>query len=331
LKVFGKSGLLVACGVLIGIGVGSQLPIFRSQQKPEFFRLADGSNTIGALIFLAHNQAYFEEENLHAVRVPFITGRDALASLVEGKVDVATVADTPIVIAASKNEKFSIIATVASSQKHSGIIVDRSVVEEPKDLIGKKIGVTPNTSSEYFLETFLIHNAIPLGKVVPVEMEPRDVSSMLSSKKVAAVSAWNPALGDAKDAMGDAAKIFHSDFYTFTWNVVVSPAFARDTEKCRKIIRALLKAEKFYNSNNDEAKIMVANYMRMSRHTLDSALDVTKVSVTLDQSLIPTLESQARWYREKRSHSDAPVPNFLNYILLDPLVLEAPERVSIIR
>ncbi len=53
-------------------------------------------------------------------------------------------------------------------------------------------------------------------------------------------------------------------------------------------------------------------------------------TLTLDQSLILTMEDQARWMKINGFTSN-PVPNFLNYIYLEGLQAVDPGSVNIIR
>jgi NitT/TauT family transport system substrate-binding protein len=333
LRLFGFAVIFIAIGLLSGLIIANRslLPWPTPKEEAITVRMADGSNVLGALVYIATDKTYFEEEGIHAVRVPYNTGRDALASLIAGKSDVAMAADTPIVTAALNQQKFSIIATVANSPRESGVIADASLIKKPQDLIGKKIGVTPNTSAEYFLETFLVHHGIPREKVKMVPIEPQEARQKLSSKEVAAVSVWNPFLGEAKEILGDAVTIFFGEFYTFTWNVLVSKEMARDQEKCRRIVRALIRANNFYEADPKAAKVIIGNYTRISQTTLTTALEGAEIGVSLDQSLIPHLERQAKWYSTVLNKGTLPIPNFLDYIFLEPMVQEAPEKVSIIR
>ena len=51
----------------------------------------------------------------------------------------------------------------------------------------------------------------------------------------------------------------------------------------------------------------------------------------LDQSLIATLEDQARWAIKNNLTNATKIPNYLDYIYIDALEAVKPEAVTIIR
>ena len=58
--------------------------------------------------------------------------------------------------------------------------------------------------------------------------------------------------------------------------------------------------------------------------------DKTKLSVTLNQSLIPSLESFSQWSRTKEGKKGEG-PNFLKYIYADALAQVDPKAVTIFK
>jgi NitT/TauT family transport system substrate-binding protein len=54
-------------------------------------------------------------------------------------------------------------------------------------------------------------------------------------------------------------------------------------------------------------------------------------SISLDQSLIVTMEDEARWMIKNNLTSEKQIPDFLGYIYEDALKAIKPEAVNIIR
>ena len=69
--------------------------------------------------------------------------------LAQRKTDMAAAAEVPFVIAVLNGQPFAIAATIVSVSTEMAVVArrDRSIAQ-PRDLMGKKIGVTLGTSGE---------------------------------------------------------------------------------------------------------------------------------------------------------------------------------------
>ena len=63
---------------------------------------------------------------------------------------------------------------------------------------------------------------------------------------------------------------------------------------------------------------------------MEQIWDKTRLSVTLNQSLIPSLESFSQWSRAKAGKAETG-PNFLKYIYADALAQVEPKAVTIFK
>ena len=105
-----------------------------------------------ALAHIAQKKGYFQHEGLDVTVQLHLIGKDALQSVIDGKADFATVAETPIMFEIMKGEKISIIATIDTSNKNIAILArkDKGILV-PHDLKGRKIATTSGTIGEFFL------------------------------------------------------------------------------------------------------------------------------------------------------------------------------------
>ena len=72
------------------------------------------------LVPLAFAKGFFAEEGLDAQPQPYAFGKVALDSVLNGKADLATVADTPIMFAVLDNQKIAILAAIQTSAYSHG-------------------------------------------------------------------------------------------------------------------------------------------------------------------------------------------------------------------
>ncbi|MDI6742231.1 MAG: ABC transporter substrate-binding protein, partial [Smithella sp.] len=122
---------------------------------PEKITIAYSINVNPALVYIAFAKNYFKEEGLDATAQPHPFGKPALQSVIEGKADIATVADTPIVFAVMDGKQITTLAVIQTSNKNEAIVArkDRGIAQ-PDDLKGKIIGVTPGTTAHFFADSF---------------------------------------------------------------------------------------------------------------------------------------------------------------------------------
>src|SRR5690606_14106178 len=161
----------------------------------------------GALLYIAYSKTFFVSQGYNITLSPYAAGKDALDALLTGKVDLATVSNTPIVKRALEGKAFKIIATIGVSTG-MGILANSEIVSKPSDLLGAKIGVPLDTNAEYFLDLFLARNNVPLQKVIKVDLGPDEMIGALIQKKVQAVALWNPYVAEIQQALGDTATLF---------------------------------------------------------------------------------------------------------------------------
>lgn len=97
------------------------------------------------------------------------------------------------------------------------------------------------------------------------------------------------------------------------------------------LLKATTKAEQFIRENPDESINMISNFIDMDRGSLKGLWKIYDLEVTLDQSLLTTLEDESRWAIKNSLTSATEVPNYLEYIYLDGLDAVNPDAVGIIR
>jgi NitT/TauT family transport system substrate-binding protein len=116
---------------------------------------------LSAPIYVAHDKGFFAHEGLDVTLQSYLSGKDALASVISGQAQFASSAETPVMFAGLKDDKIFIIATIADSKDHLKIVCrkDRGIAA-PRDLIGKTVGVLRGAAPEYYLDVYLTYNGM---------------------------------------------------------------------------------------------------------------------------------------------------------------------------
>ena len=232
-----------------------------------------------------------------------------------------------------ERQDYVIISTFVYSWTDIKVSANKaSDVYIPTDLGGKKIGVPMGTTAQFFVEAFLIKNGISTSDVEIIDVRPSDLPNSINNNEVDAIVIWEPHGYNARQGLGDNAIILPSpDVYQTTFNFVVMKDFAEDNHKAlEKFIMAIDKATTYVENNKVESQNIVAERLSLDKEIMVSCWDDFVFEVSLDQSLLITLEAEARWAIENGLTDATEVPNYLEYLYLDALNEVKPEAVGII-
>ena len=292
------------------------------------------TSLLPSLVHIAEEKGYFLEEGIDVEIKGYPTGKAALAATFNGEVDMATVADTPIVTNSFERNDFAVLVTILDSAQHAKALArkDRNI-STPQDLVGKKVATTIGTTAHFFLVTFFALNGIDTSDVEIVNLKPGEMVEAIVDGDVDAIFAWEPNILESQKSLGDNAIVLPSDVgYLQTFNLTTKNDFIENhPESIRKIIKALAKAEEFTKDNREESVDIIASRLGADREDIDKLWDGYRFRLSLSQTLIMTLEDEARWAIRSSFTDKTEVPNYLDYIHMDALEEVKPEAISIIR
>lgn len=334
----GWRGSLVAVVLLVAAGFYAwwrpgveALP----EGKPESLRLAASLVYGGsAMVQLAREKDYFRTEGLALELQDFPTGRAALDAVLKGQADLATAADLPIVYSVLMGEPVAIVGTLATSDSGYGVVArnDRGI-RVAADLKGKRVGLTAGTSAHFWFDAFLLRQHMVLADVRIQSVAADKLAATLAAGELDAVSTWEPYLGAAMQALGDKAVLLSaSGIYDSPWNLAgLRSGITQRPEAVRRLLRALLRAERFYSEEPKAALALIAKARGVDPRNMDSHMAAFRFQLRLEQSLLGSLEDESRWAMRSKLTDASAMPNFLDHLYLDALLQVQPARVSVIR
>ena len=291
------------------------------------------TSLLPALVHIADEKGYFLEEGIDAEITGYPAGKFALAALFNGEVDVATVAETPIVVNSFDRNDFAIFVTILDSAQHLKALArkDRNI-STPQDLIGKKLATTIGTTAHLFMSRFFILNGLDTADVEIVNMKPGEMVEAIVNGDVDAIFTWEPNILKAQESLGDNAIVLPSIVgYQATFNLVSKNDFIENNpELITRIIRALAKAEEFTESNRQESIAIMASRLETDTEDIAKIWDIYRFRLSLSRSLIVALENAARWAIANNMTDKTAMPNYLDFIYFDGLEAVSPEAVTII-
>lgn len=291
------------------------------------------ASMLTAAIWVAESRGYFDKEGLDVRIKTFDSGRLSLLAMLKGEgIDICTVAPTPIMFNSFERDDFAIIATFVYSYDDIKVIArkDKGIVTA-RDLKGKKVGTPARTTGQFFLNAFLTDRGVPAKEVQAIDINPSDLPVALEKNDVDAIVIWEPHGYYAQELLGDkATRLPDLDIYKETFNFVVMKDYAAThPELLAKFLRATDAATTFIVENKEEARELVAENLDLDRKVTAAIWDDFVFEMSLDQTLIRTLEEEALWAIRSQLVDRPKIPNYLHYIHLRSLKAVKPQAVTI--
>lgn len=279
-------------------------------------RFAFSPNPGSLPIYVAQLQGFFVAEGLTVKPVECPFGKACLRLLLDGQADFATTADLPLVLAAFAGERFAIVATLNTNRNDTKIVTRRSgAVKSTAELAGRTVATVFGTTAQYALESQLLFDGVNPTLVRKVDLPAAELRAALLSGQVDAVAIFEPLASASVAALGNDALVMNTGrTYTQTWNLVAAPTAKGSVADVRiPLLRALRKASDWIAGHPAEARALLQQHAGISADLVDSSWGPLGYEITLKQSLLITMEAQARWARRERM-VDGPSPNFLRFI-----------------
>lgn len=286
------------------------------------------------LVLVAMAKGYFVAEGLEPQLLLLPTGKEALKMVVDNQADLATVAETPIMFSVLKDEKIFVVASIESSNENDAIVARRGAgIGKPDDLKGKRIGFTPGTTSEFFLDSLLTANGLTRREIQAVPLKPDEMQEKVIAKKVDAVSIWNYPRSQVRRQLGaDGVVFFDREIYTETFSIAAQQDFVRKhPDTVKRFLSALLKAENFVAKYPDEAQAIVAAATKTDKDLVAEVWNGYSFHVGLDETLPITLEDETRWAMKSKLTDQTLMPDYRSYIHVDSLKALRPQAIGISR
>ena len=256
-----------------------------------------------ALVYIAEAQGYFVDAGLDVTLKNFPLGRDALRSVIQGEADISTVYEAPTVLNLGAGQDLGILSTLhTSTLSHALVALNSSGIGQVSDVKGRRIGVTPGTSTEYFLSALLVAEGIDSADITKVPIEPDQYEQALSSGTVDALVAFNPVLFQLQQTFGDERMTaFYSDIYAEASMLVgMREVILAKPEAMTRLLKAIVRALDFSRANQEESIQIVARGLAgvYSEQAVRTGWDTAVLEVKLDYVLLTMLTQESLWFKD---------------------------------
>ncbi len=304
------------------------------EQPLEKVTLGVETSLLSATVLVAQSQGYYLEEGLDLTLKMFPSGRDGFLAMLGGQgIDISMVAPTPIVFSSFQRQDFSVLATFVYSFDDVKIITRKdSGIKQSIDLKGKKIGLTLGTTGQFFAAAYLELHGMHITDIQMKDFKPTALPQALFNHQVDAIVIWEPHAWQAQQLLGSQAVVMKTnEVYRETFNFMVMNDYASaHSTTLKRFLRANLKATTFINNNKATAQAIVSEKLNLDSDVVAQLWGEFTFKVMLDQSLLLTMEDEARWAIRNGLTDKREVPDYLNFLAPQPLDAVKPAAVSVI-
>ncbi|GAK51856.1 ABC-type nitrate/sulfonate/bicarbonate transport systems periplasmic components-like protein [Candidatus Moduliflexus flocculans] len=286
-----------------------------------------------SLIIIAQEQGFFTHEGVDLFFQEYPSGSLALDALCEQQLDLAVAAETPVVFKSFARDDVRIVASLFSAYNDPKVIARKtSGIEKPTDLRGKRIGTTPQgQSTHYFLHLFLTKYGLSEQDVALSLACPEKLRQDFISGKLDAISLFEPYISELADAYSSETILFSEPGLYLKHALLMTSAHFTEQrpQAIQKVLRALMRANDFARQQPERARQIVVRALAISVPEVRELWADTVLEVSLGQSLLLSLENEAKWGIANRVTDHKTIPNYLQLISVEGLKSVAPESVTI--
>ncbi len=300
--------------------------------KTETITIGETPFETASLLYIAEERGLFPANGLNIVFLKQDSGVASANALLRGEVDLAMCAEFVIVGDVFKKEDIRTMAVIDKFENTYIVGRKDKGINGIADLKGKRIGVTRQTSDEFYLGRFLEINGLNIQQVTLVNITRAQSVDALVSGSVDGVAFIQPFVNTVKQKFGDSVIIWPAQAGQLDlFNIIGKTDWvASHPELINRLLTSLVQAEKYVMSHPEEAKTIIKKRLNYDDSYINAVWSEHQFSLSLDLSLIVAMEDEARWMISNNLTTEKQVPNFLDYIYEDGLKAVKPEAVNII-
>lgn len=284
--------------------------------------------------YVAEKEGFFAREGVQVALKDCNSGKVCLSNVLGGELHLATASELPIMFGSFERKDISILATFASTNRNVKLVTRKSGgIRTPQDLVGKRVGLVRGAAGEYFLDLVLLAYGIDPATVTVVDMRAEAMESAVHGRAVDAFAAFEPGTFKLMKAMKDDGFVVPLPaVYTMTFSLAgLRPVIAERRDQMVRLIRALDRAVQFIRSHPQQAQAILLQRLNLDNSFVDWAWSEYRFDLALNQSLLTTLESQARWAIREKLVAGKVMPDYLDLVDTGPLVVVKPTSVTLVK
>jgi ABC-type nitrate/sulfonate/bicarbonate transport system substrate-binding protein len=321
--------LVVLGAPVYWFGMRSPAPV-ASPRETLVLGFATVPHSLPAMV--AQEQGFFRDEGLDVTVKSYASGKAAVAAVLAKEVDIALAADTPIAVTSANNKNLVVLATIMHTYADSKIVVANPAIHTPHDLRGRRVGVMVGTNTQRFLHALIGSSGMRVNEIVEVPIQTSQAASMLDRGELDAVAIFEPFVAQLSQGGTPARTIMSSGRTWTSYNYAAERALVQGRNGAVvRLLRATDRAIAWSRLHRPQVIALMARRFGINAAMSATILDEFTYALSLDQTLLLSLEEHAEWAMQAGLLAKGPLPNYLDAIELSAMQTVKPAAITIIR
>jgi len=314
--------------VLIIAGGGYLIYFLKFANDPDKLTIGYSTEETFALVTLAKQKGFFEEDNVAIDYRKFKTDKDVLDALGENKIDLAVVEDIEYVVTFPPTRSQKILASISSAESYFYLLDIKKGLLALDNLAGKSLGLVESAGNNYWLENSLsIRSEVRIKK-----LKPNKLAKKFANADIDSVLAKQPLVYKTENLEHSAVQSMRISAQggkkSNTILIVNEDFLLSNKEILGSFLKILYKAENLYIEKPEEVKEILLAQWGVEQSYLTEVLGDYEYKLVLDSRLKDEMSAQHNWKRQKgrnTSSSEFVLEDIFYYPLLRGV---KPEAVS---
>ena len=282
------------------------------------------------LIYIAEEQGLFTRNGLN-VTMRNYGGPNFLNGLLSDEVDIGLSSEYVFVRKVFNQANISVIGNIDRHQNVYLIGRKDKGIEKVSDLSGKKIGLTRNTISEFYLGRFLDLHGMSIRDVTLSNMPPSQYMQAITNGSIEALLTGN-FIDQIQERLGTNAVLWptqngQNSYYVMSCR---SDWAAGHPVQINRFLKSLAQAEDYMINHPNEAKAIIQKRLNYTDAYMAKIWPKNEFSFSLDQSLVVAMEDEGRWMIANNLTTAKTIPDIRDHIYIKGLEEVKPESVNVI-
>lgn len=303
-----------------------------AESQLEHLHIGFLADPLATLLYVADGTGAFSRNGLEVSFRRYDGGAYAIEGMVAGAIDLAVATEYALVHQSFRHRDLRSFATIATANNAELLVRRDRGIEGPRELRGRRIGVTAGMNIHYILGTFLALNGLRFEDVESVPLAPSDIVAGLRNGTIDAGCIYPPFTGQAKSELGTAILAWPvQDSQDYYFQLVAREQLTLEKPHVvAAVLRALLEAETYIRKHTAESRQIVARALNLSEDEVADRWAGIGARVSLDEDLLTLMEDEARWIVSHGLADAGDLPNCFELLHYEPLERLKPAAVSVI-
>lgn len=285
---------------------------------------------IDAQMHLAREDKLFEKRGLDTTWTRFESGGALVQAIALGDIDVAAGSEIPGIRPRLLGGKYQLVGQAATAPDFTGIYA-RSSITKAKDLVGKTIGITMGTISEWYLSLYADKFHVPYDKIKKINVAPPEWIPALSRGDIDGFCGWEHFFSKADEilpkgtgkllSLGGKDGIYQQPMFYYMSEAMA----ASDTGAV--VMQALLDAQGAVDKDRKRAAAVSAKIANIDVPTSEKIVDALKYNLHFDDQSLASMRAAAGFLLSKKLIDRE--PDWNTFVNLKPLRSVDPKLVTL--